>query len=52
MLPGGDVAHGSVNGNSASVETVDYFAHLFPVLVDVFPPLAGGLRLEHRDNTQ
>lgn len=52
VLPGGDVAHGSVHGDSAAVETVDYFAHLFPVFVDVFPPLAGSLRLEQSDETQ
>lgn len=52
VLPGGDVAHGSVNGDGATVEAVDYFAHLFPVFVHVFPPLAGSLLLEHGDNPQ
>lgn len=52
VLPGGDVAHGSVDSDGATVETVDYFAHLFPVFVVVFPPLAGSLLLEHSDNPQ
>lgn len=52
VLPGGDVAHGSVDSDGATVETVDYFAHLFPVFVVVSPPLAGSLLLEHSDNPQ
>lgn len=52
VLSGGDVAHGSVDSDGATVETVDDFAHLFPVFVVVFPPLAGSLLLEHSDNPQ
>lgn len=52
VLPGGHVAHGSVDGDSATVEALDHFAHLFPVFVHVFPPLAGSLRLEHSDHAQ
>lgn len=52
VVPGGDVAHGSVDGNRASVETMDYFAHPFPVFVHVITPLAGSVRLEHSDDTK
>lgn len=46
VLPGGDVAHGSVDGDGPGVEAPHHLAHLLPVAEGVAAPQAGNIVLE------
>lgn len=48
VLPGGDVTHGSVDGDGSSVEASYYLAHLLPVIEGVLSPALWSVVLKRR----